>query len=49
VEEGTHAALLVRGGEYADLYNTYFRHQSPNYQPGTGFVALKIRPGSAPA
>jgi ATP-binding cassette subfamily B protein len=27
IEEGTHQALLTRGGEYADLYNTYFRHQ----------------------
>ena len=22
------------GGHYAELYNTYFRHQSPDYQPG---------------
>jgi ATP-binding cassette subfamily B protein len=31
IEEGTHAALLVRGGHYAELYNTYFRHQSLEY------------------
>jgi ATP-binding cassette subfamily B protein len=28
IEEGSHAALLQQGGHYADLYNTYFRHQS---------------------
>jgi ATP-binding cassette, subfamily B, bacterial len=33
VEEGTHAALLSAGGAYADVYNAYFRHQSPNYVP----------------
>jgi ABC-type multidrug transport system fused ATPase/permease subunit len=39
VEEGTHASLLALGGKYCDVYNTYFRHQSPNYVPGSGFVA----------
>jgi ABC-type multidrug transport system fused ATPase/permease subunit len=29
IEEGTHEALLAGGGHYAELYNTYFRHQSP--------------------
>lgn len=29
VEEGSHAALMAQGGHYAELYNTYFRHQSP--------------------
>jgi ATP-binding cassette, subfamily B, bacterial len=38
VEEGTHASLMARGGRYCDVYNTYFRHQSPNYVPGEGFV-----------
>lgn len=28
IEEGTHASLLAAGGHYAELYNTYFRHQS---------------------
>ena len=28
IEEGTHEALLAAGGHYAELYNTYFRHQS---------------------
>src|SRR5262249_54139361 len=31
IEEGSHAALLSRGGHYAELYNTYFRHQSLEY------------------
>jgi ABC-type multidrug transport system fused ATPase/permease subunit len=35
VEEGNHASLLAQGGHYAELYNTYFRHQSPDYKiPG---------------
>ncbi|MGH2535546.1 MAG: ABC transporter ATP-binding protein [Thermomicrobiales bacterium] len=40
VEEGNHDALMLRGGEYAGLYNTYFRHQSPDYRPGEGFVPV---------
>ena len=35
LEEGTHAGLLARGGHYAELYNTYFRHQSLEYVEGT--------------
>ncbi len=42
VEEGSHDALMKRGGHYADLYNTYFRHQSPDYQPGEGFVPVLL-------
>lgn len=38
VEEGSHDELLQAGGAYCDVYNTYFRHQSPDYRPGTGFV-----------
>jgi ATP-binding cassette subfamily B protein len=33
IEEGNHAELIDRGGHYAELYNTYFRHQSPDYRP----------------
>jgi ATP-binding cassette subfamily B protein len=33
IEEGHHAGLLAQGGHYAELYNTYFRHQSPDYKP----------------
>jgi ABC-type multidrug transport system fused ATPase/permease subunit len=28
IEEGNHQALMAQGGHYAELYNTYFRHQS---------------------
>ena len=28
IEEGDHESLLAKGGHYAELYNTYFRHQS---------------------
>ncbi len=42
VEEGSHNVLMQRGGHYADLYNTYFRHQSPDYRPGEGFVPVLL-------
>jgi len=31
IEEGNHSELLAAGGHYAELYNTYFRHQSLEY------------------
>ncbi|HVU11246.1 MAG TPA: ABC transporter ATP-binding protein [Phototrophicaceae bacterium] len=31
IEQGTHDELLKHGGHYAELYNTYFRHQSLEY------------------
>ncbi len=31
IEEGNHESLLKAGGHYAELYNTYFRHQSLEY------------------
>jgi ATP-binding cassette subfamily B protein len=31
IEEGNHEGLLASGGHYAELYNTYFRHQSLAY------------------
>ena len=31
IEEGRHDALMAGGGHYAELYNTYFRHQSLEY------------------
>jgi ABC-type multidrug transport system fused ATPase/permease subunit len=31
VEEGSHNNLMEQGGHYAELYNTYFRHQSLSY------------------
>jgi ATP-binding cassette subfamily B protein len=32
IEEGNHAALMQQSGHYAELYNAYFRHQSPEYK-----------------
>jgi ABC-type multidrug transport system fused ATPase/permease subunit len=31
LEEGSHATLMAQGGHYAELYDTYFRHQSLEY------------------
>ena len=31
IEEGDHHKLMAQGGHYAELYDTYFRHQSPRY------------------
>jgi ABC-type multidrug transport system fused ATPase/permease subunit len=31
IEQGNHRALMAQGGHYAELYNTYFRHQSLEY------------------
>ncbi|MCO5206599.1 MAG: ABC transporter ATP-binding protein/permease [Anaerolineae bacterium] len=38
IEEGSHEALLEQGGEYAELYNAYFRHQSLAYIEQRGWV-----------
>jgi ATP-binding cassette subfamily B protein len=31
IEQGSHNTLMREGGHYAELYNTYFRHQSLDY------------------
>ncbi|MEM7330760.1 MAG: ABC transporter ATP-binding protein [Chloroflexota bacterium] len=31
IESGSHKQLLEQQGHYAELYDTYFRHQSPKY------------------
>ncbi|MCX6083054.1 MAG: ABC transporter ATP-binding protein [Chloroflexi bacterium] len=33
IEQGNHEGLLAQSGHYAELYNTYFRHQSLDYRP----------------
>lgn len=43
IEEGSHHALMRQGGHYAELYNTYFRHQSPDYHiPDEGDLAEAV-------
>lgn len=32
IEEGSHNQLMAQGNHYAELYDTYFRHQSAEYQ-----------------
>lgn len=39
IEHGSHAQLMEQGGHYAELYNTYFRHQSLEYIEGFRKVA----------
>jgi ABC-type multidrug transport system fused ATPase/permease subunit len=34
IAEGTHDSLMAQGGHYAELYDTYFRHQSLEYIEG---------------
>jgi len=36
IEEGDHDALMEQGGHYAELYDTYFRHQSLEYVEEVG-------------
>jgi ABC-type multidrug transport system fused ATPase/permease subunit len=36
IGDGTHSSLMAEGGHYADLYNTYFRHQSLEYIESMG-------------
>ena len=31
IEQGSHDALMAQRGHYAELYDMYFRHQSPKY------------------
>ena len=36
IEEGNHENLMAQGDHYAELYNTYFRHQSLEYVEQAG-------------
>lgn len=51
IEQGSHDSLLAAGGHYAELYNTYFRHQSLEYidarRPGARQKAAASPPISA--
>ena len=42
IEEGPHQTLLAAGGHYAELYNTYFRHQSLEYVQAAGAATFGI-------
>jgi len=41
IEEGDHDGLMAQGGHYAELYNTYFRHQSADYM-ATSLEAVSL-------
>jgi ATP-binding cassette subfamily B protein len=46
IEMGNHESLLASNGHYAELYNTYFRHQSLEYlntSPEDRFGPLTVR------
>ena len=40
IQEGNHDSLMSQGGYYAELYNTYFRHQSLEYIEQARSMAL---------
>jgi ATP-binding cassette subfamily B protein len=43
-ESGGHHALMQQGGYYATLYDTYFRHQSPDYKvSGVDYTSGKVK------
>jgi ABC-type multidrug transport system fused ATPase/permease subunit len=42
IEEGMHQSLLAQGGHYAELYNTYFRHQSLEFIESARPVAVGV-------
>lgn len=42
IEEGSHAILMRQGGHYAELYNTYFRHQSPEFEKTLGRYRITL-------
>ena len=46
IEEGDHQALMARGGHYAELYDTYFRHQSLEYVEEVGERRRRREEGS---
>jgi ATP-binding cassette subfamily B protein len=48
IEQGNHDQLMARGGHYAELYDTYFRHQSPDYRPPPEQDTPVTVPGTAP-
>ncbi len=47
IEQGSHSELLAQGGHYAELYNTYFRHQSLAYIEQVGTRRKQMQPATA--
>jgi ATP-binding cassette subfamily B protein len=45
IEQGSHEALMAQDGHYAELYNTYFRHQSLSYIEAAGQRRRKMALG----
>jgi ATP-binding cassette subfamily B protein len=45
IEEGSHEQLLAQAGHYADLYNTYFRHQSLEFIETRGQSSSAVKAG----
>ena len=39
IEQGSHLQLMAKSGYYAELYDTYFRHQSLQYIENSGVVS----------
>ena len=46
IEEGAHGELMAQGGHYAELYDTYFRHQALTYIESFGREAVAVAVGS---
>jgi ATP-binding cassette subfamily B protein len=44
LEQGSHDSLMAHHGHYAELYNTYFRHQSLEYVERARHLALGANP-----
>lgn len=40
IEQGSHESLLTQKGHYAELYDTYFRHQSLEYIEQQGYLTV---------
>lgn len=48
IEEGNHDGLLAQGGHYAELYTTYFRHQSLEFMESWSQQAAESEPPVVP-
>jgi len=46
LESGTHGGLMAAKGAYQELYDTYFRHQSPDYDPEAPETSTRRPPPS---